>query len=376
MTLRIGVTCYATFGGSGIIATELGMALARRGHQVHFISSQLPWRLNPIGGGFAENVFFHEVETREYPLFEQSHYALALASKMVAVAERHALDLFHVHYAIPHSTAAVLARQILGPKAPKVVSTLHGTDITLVGSDPSFLPITRFSIEQSNAVSVPSAFLREATYQQLGIDRAHAIEVISNFVDTDTYQPTTEQRPLRVIHNSNFRPLKRVDQVIEVFAQVHKSARDRGRTVELVLIGDGPERSRVEQMVYSLGLTDAVRLVGKQLHFTDLLASARVFLLCSESESFGLGALEALSSGVPVVAFNVGGLSEVVKDGATGFLLPPADIGAAAGAVEKLLFDDPLREKMSLAARQDALQRFRTEPMVDRYEALFEKVLG
>ena len=193
--MRIGVTCYPTFGGSGIIATELGMALARRGHQVHFISSQLPWRLN----AFEENIFFHEVESREYPLFEQSQYVLALASKMVEVAEWHRLDLFHVHYAIPHSTAGVLARQILGARAPALISTLHGTDITLVGSDPSFLPITRFSIEQSTAVTVPSNFLREATYRQLGVAATLPIEVIANFVDTETYRPSGEPRPLRVI---------------------------------------------------------------------------------------------------------------------------------------------------------------------------------
>lgn len=370
--LRIGVTCYPTFGGSGIIATELGMALARRGHQIHFISSQLPWRLD----AFADNVFFHEVEARDYPLFEQSHYTLALASKMVAVAQWHQLDLFHVHYAIPHSTAGVLARQILGAGAPALVSTLHGTDITLVGSDPSFLPITRFSIEQSNAVSVPSSFLRDATYRQLGVSAATAIEVIPNFVDTDTYAPRVATLPLRLVHNSNFRPLKRVDQVIEVFARVHQTLAARGRAAELVLIGDGPERSRIEGMIHRFGLHGAVRLVGKQLHFADLLASARAFLLCSESESFGLAALEALSCGVPVVAFDVGGLSEVVRTGETGMLVAPGDLEASAEAVVQLLSDENLHARMSEAARADALQRFRREPIVDQYEAFFRRVVG
>lgn len=370
--LHIAVTCYPTFGGSGIIATELGMALARRGHQIHFISSQLPWRLD----AFADNVFFHEVEARDYPLFEQSHYALALASKMVAVAQRHALDLFHVHYAIPHSTAGVLARQILGANAPALVSTLHGTDITLVGSDPSFLPITRFSIEQSSAVSVPSAFLRDATYRQLGVSAATAIEVIPNFVDTDTYRPSTGPRPLRVVHNSNFRPLKRVDQVVEVFARVHQRAAARGQEVELVLIGDGPERSRVENMIHSFGLAGAVRLVGKQLYFSELLAGARAFLLCSESESFGLAALEALSCGVPVVAFDVGGLSEVVRHAETGMLMAPGDLDASADAIAQLLFDEPHQAKMAAAARADAVRRFAREPIVDQYEAYFRRVVG
>jgi N-acetyl-alpha-D-glucosaminyl L-malate synthase BshA len=365
--LRIGITCYPSFGGSGIIATELGIELGHRGHDVHFISSAPPQRLIPRG----EHVTFHEVTPPGYPLFKDNQYALALSSKMVEVSTQVKLDLLHVHYAIPHATAGYLAKQILGPRAPKLVTTLHGTDITVVGSDPSFLPVTRFSIEQSDGVTAPSRALRNATYEALGVARETEIEVISNFVDTELYRPREGAlRPL-IVHNSNFRALKRVEDVVRVFAEVRRT-----RPCELVLIGDGPERPKIEHLVDSLGLSRWVSFLGERLDFVDVLASARVFLLTSETESFGLAALEALSCGVPVVATNVGGLPEVVAEGECGFLAPLGDIASLSAAVGRLLDDDALHARMSAAARTRTERLFRLAPMVDRYEDYYRRVLA
>lgn len=376
--MRIGITCFPTFGGSGIIATEIGLALGRRGHEVHFICADVPRRYD----GLAERVYFHEVEARDYPLFDQSPYTLALTSKMVEVARQHRLELLHVHYAIPHAASAYLARQILasdpapGTRAPRIVTTLHGTDITIVGSDPSFLPITRFAIEQSDAVTVPSHDLRRATYERLGVAAATEIEVVPNFVDTDRFVPPprrapTPGRPRVLVHNSNFRPLKRVDDVVRIFG----AARQR-LPCQLVLIGDGPERPRVEALVHELGLAADVRFLGEQLHFVPFLQDADVFLLPSETESFGLAALEALSCGVPVVASRAGGLPEVISDGETGLLAPVGDVAAMAAAVVKIVSDDALQARMGAAARAAALARFRREPMIDRYEACYRRVLA
>lgn len=367
--LRIGITCFPTFGGSGIIATELGLALARRGHSVHVVSSETPWRLD----GYVENLFFHEVEAHEYPLFGHDNYVLALASKMVDVASRAGLDLLHVHYAIPHAAAGFLAREILGAGAPRLITTLHGTDITVVGQDRSFLPVTRFSIERSDAVTVPSRFLREATYEQLGVDRAVPIEVIPNFVDTELYRPADAPRrhPPVIVHTSNFRPVKRVDDVVRVFGIVRRS-----RECELVLIGDGPERSNVERLARELGVEGSVTFLGKQHAFVKVLQGARAFLLPSATESFGLAALEALSCGVPVVASRVGGLPEVVTEGENGFLAALGDTAGLADAVGCLIDDDALHARMSAQARALAVERFRATPMIDRYEAYYRKVLG
>ena len=366
--LRVGITCFPTFGGSGIIATELGLALARRGHTVHVVSSETPWRFD----GYVENLFFHEVESHEYPLFGHDNYVLALASKMVEVASRASLDLLHVHYAIPHAAAGFLAREILGKQGPRLVTTLHGTDITVVGQDRSFLPVTRFSIERSDAVTVPSRFLREATYEQLGVDRGVAIEVIPNFVDTEVYRPDGARhgRPV-IVHTSNFRPVKRVDDVVRVFSLLR-----RGRDCELVLIGDGPERSRVERLARDLGVDDSVTFLGKQHAFVKVLQGARVFVLPSATESFGLAALEALACGVPVVASRVGGLPEVVTEGENGFLAPLGDTAGLAEAIGRLLDDDALHARMSARARELAVERFRMAPMIDRYEAFYRRVLG
>jgi L-malate glycosyltransferase len=357
--VRLGITCFPTFGGSGIIATEIGLAMARRGHRVHFICAEMPWRFDQ----YVENVFFHEVEARDYPLFDQSPYTLALTSKMVEVAEWEKLDLLHVHYAIPHAASAYLARQILGPRAPRIVTTLHGTDITVVGNDPSFLPITRFATAESDGVTTPSEWLRRATLDNLGLDRA--VEVIPNFVDTRLFKPGRKPGgPRLLVHNSNFRPVKRVEDVVRVFAAVQQNC-------ELALIGDGPERSRLERLVHELGLADRVRFLGKQHRFVEVLQAADVFLLPSESESFGLAALEALSCGVPVVATRVGGVPEVISDGENGILAAVGDVAAMGDAVSRLLADDALYARMSSAARAAAEQKFAMEPMIDRWEAYY-----
>jgi L-malate glycosyltransferase len=363
--MNLAITCFPTFGGSGVIATEIGLAMARRGHRVHFVCAELPWRFDR----FADNVLFHEVETRDYPLFDQSPYTLALTSKLVEVATWEKLDVLHVHYAIPHAVSAYLARQILGSRAPKIVATLHGTDITVVGSDPSFLPVTRFAIESADAVTVPSKALRAETYDKLALSHSVPIEVIPNFVDCDVYSPGHEQRRPLIVHNSNFRPVKRVEDVVRVFAAV------RERTpCDLALIGDGPERSRAERLVHELGLQSNVRFLGKQRHFVEVLRQASVFLQPSAVESFGLAALEAMACGVPVVATRTGGVPEVVGDG--GLLAEVGDVPALAAAVEKLLIDESLREKMGAAARARAQSRFALPQMIDRWQACYAEVMA
>ena len=389
-SLRVGIVCYPTFGGSGVVATEIGVALAHRGHRVHFLSYEVPSHLDR----FVENVFFHEVAMREYPLFAESPYTLALASKIVEVCRYEGLDILHVHYAIPHATSAYLARQILGPEAPAIVTTLHGTDITLVGSDPSFLPITRFSIVQSDGVTTPSEYLRAATYQRLEVPQGRTIEVIPNFVDTERFSPGPRRNirdlcpglcpaekpglgkgeaghPPVLVHISNFRPLKRVDDVVRIFAKV----RERQPAV-LVLVGDGPERSRIEAQVRELGLHAHVAFVGKMLSFVELLQAADVFLLPSETESFGLAALEAQSCGVPVVASEVGGLPEVITDGETGYLAPVGDVATMTAHVLRILEDPTLHERLRQAARARALTHVRAAPAIDRYEAHSTQVLA
>jgi N-acetyl-alpha-D-glucosaminyl L-malate synthase BshA len=385
--LKIGITCYPTFGGSGIIATEIGLSLARRGHRVHFICSEIPFRFDH----FLENVFFHGVEVRDYPLFDQSPYALALASKMVEVSTYENLDLLHVHYAIPHAASAYLARQILGERAPRVVTTLHGTDITVVGSDRSLLPITRFSILESDGVTVPSQYLKGATYENLDVPKSMPIEVIPNFVDTDFFVPGSTKRwdhlrrlfgnsqgllgsngrPRVLIHNSNFRPLKRLEDIVQVFARVRSEV-----PAFLILIGDGPERSRIERMVRSMNLAKYVSFLGKQLNFLEVLQNSDVFLLPSETESFGLAALEALSCGIPVVGTRVGGMPEVVSEGEFGFLHPVGDVPSMAASVLRLLRDSALYDRMSKAARAKVEERWKQEPMISRYEDYYRRVLS
>jgi L-malate glycosyltransferase len=370
---RIGITSFATQGGSGIVATELGLALARRGDfEVHFISNALPVRLRH----FTPNVFFHEVEPASYPLFPHTPYSLTLASKMTEVARYHELDVLHVHYAIPHAASAFLAKQMLLPEPIGVITTLHGTDITLVGQQPSFFPLTRFVIDRSDAVTAVSDFLREETVQVFGVQRE--IEVIRNFVDTQVFVPRPDLRasnPLTIpgtpliLHASNFRKVKNLPGVIEVFARVRAQ-----RPCLLVLVGDGPERGPAEQHVRALGVEADVRFLGGQETMEELVAMADVLLLPSETESFGLVALEAMSCATPVVASRRGGLPEVVTDGETGFLREPDDLDGMA-AVVTMLLDDPVRaRRMGERGREIACERFCIRCVIDEYVELYDRV--
>jgi N-acetyl-alpha-D-glucosaminyl L-malate synthase BshA len=377
-TLNVGITCFPTFGGSGMVATEIGLAMADRGHRVHFIAKDLPVRLH----GTTRKVFFHEVTESSYPALQHSStYPIALASKMIEVAGYENLDVLHVHYAVPHATAAWMAREVLGDKAPRIITTLHGTDTTLVGTDPSYLPITRFSILRSDAVTTPSAFLRQATWDGFGIPDTFPIDVIFNFVDTERYAPVRNRDSLRtlfpdlrepepvLIHVSNFRAVKRITDVVAIFTEVH-----RQRPCRLVLVGDGPERSPAERRLRELGLEDRVAFLGKQNRFEELLAAADVFLLPSEQESFGLAALEALSCGIPVVASDIGGVPELVTHGETGLLAPVGDVQAMAGHVLSLVRDSTRWEAFSRQARAHVLKHFQREPAIDRYEALYRRL--
>ena len=372
--LRIGVACFSTFGGSGVIAAEVAGALARRGHAVHVFSDERPGRLAPDGHGLR----FHLVTPPAYPQLPHSLYTLALASKIVEVARTDGLDLVHAHYALPHAASAELARQVLaadGAGAPlRVVTTLHGTDITLVGRDPSYLPLTRFSILASDAVTVPSRWLAEATRRTLDLPRTFPLEVVPNFVDVDRFHPRrrpAEAKAGRVpvlIHVSNFRPLKRIGDVVEVFSRVRATGPARLR-----LVGDGPERMRAVRELTERGLRPDVELLGEQADLPAVLADADLFLLPSESESFGLAALEALASGVPVVASDVGGLPEVVADGEVGYLRPVGDVAGMAAAVRGLLDDPALRQRMAAAARARAETAFRAEPAIEGYLELYRR---
>ncbi len=378
--LNIGITCYPTYGGSGVIATELGMAMAKRGHRVHFIAYDIPRRLDR----YLENVFFHEVEVRDNPVFLHPPYLIPLTSTMVDVASQEKLDLFHVHYAVPHATSAFLAKQILGERAPKILTTLHGTDITLVGHDRSYLPVARFSILASDSVTVPSAFLREATYEKLSIPTDFPISVLPNFVDTEVFRPHCPEDPTRVrpplphcaanekvlIHVSNFRPVKQVDQVVKVFHLVRQKIPSH-----LILVGDGPERSHVEQLVRELGLKDKICFLGKQDSVAEILQRAHLFLLPSRNESFGLAALEALSCGVPVVASRVEGLPEVIRDGKDGYLCDPNSTEQMAERCVQLLSSDSLYREISLSARARAVESFGKDAIAARFEAHYSSMI-
>lgn len=372
--LRIGVTCYPSTGGSGIIATEIGLQLSRRGHDVHFICHDVPARLGP----HLHEVEFHRVAVRDYPLHHMGPYPLALASKMADVSAAADLDLLHVHYAVPHATSALLARQILaqlGQPPPRVVTTLHGTDVTLVGSDPSLQPVIRMSLMACDALTAPSAYLQKAAYDHLLLPEHVPIEVIPNFVDTDHFRPAPPltrrfgDAPV-LIHSSNFRALKRIEDAVQVLWDVRAEL-----PAVLVLVGDGPERPRVEALVRELGLSEAVIFLGMRLDFVDALQHSDVFLLPSATEGFGLAALEALSCGVPVVASRVGGVPEVVLDGETGYLCAPGDVSAMTAAVLHLLRSPALHRRMSAAARALVERVYQREPLVRRYEDLYLRVL-
>lgn len=371
--LRIGVACFSSFGGSGVVATEIGMELGRRGHRVCFLSDKRPARLDPS----AVNVSFHAVEPFAYPLLAERSYALALSATMVHVARAEGLDLFHLHYAVPHAAAALLARAVLGAAAPKVITTLHGTDVSVVGADPHFQALVRTVVAASDALTAPSRWLAEAAHTHLGLPRERVVDVIPNFVDTTHFAPPPtakhKDRTPVLIHVSNFRPLKRVDDVVRIFAAVRVQVPAR-----LHLVGDGPERARIEALVSSLGLADHVRFLGEPAEpaqLSRLLQASDVFLLPSQSESFGLAALEAMACGVPVVASDLGGLPEVIVDGVTGFLAPTGDVERMATVTRRLLTDDTLHERMAKAARELAQERFSLQPAVDRYEALYRRTL-
>ena len=372
--MKIGITCYPTYGGSGVVATELGMELAARGHEVHFISYAMPTRLNPSN----DRIYFHEVEVTSYPLFDHPPYTLALAVKMAEVAESACLDLLHVHYAIPHSVSALLARSMMAPRHLPFITTLHGTDITLVGSDRSYLPITRFSIEQSDGVTAISNYLRDQTIKEFDIKRP--IEVIRNFVNCDLYCCPSDKRrrgewaphnePI-LMHLSNFRPVKRVTDVVEIFALVRQKM-----AAKLVLIGDGPDRGAAEHLVRRKKLGSDVFFLGKQDRVYELLGLADLFLLPSDLESFGLAALEAMSCEVPVIATDVGGVPEVVTSGVDGYLVEPRNVAAAAKFAVQILSRADRGKEMGKQARIDARKKFCSNDVIPLYEAYYQKVLA
>ncbi len=371
--MKIGITCYPTYGGSGAVATELGIALASRGHEVHFITYQQPFRLP----SFLPRIYFHEVDVGRYPLFEYPPYDLALAVRMHEVVKTHGLDLLHVHYAIPHATSAWIAREMLRETGSdvKVITTLHGTDITIVGQDPSFHPITKFSIEKSDRITAVSQFLRQETFHAFGCT-ACDVKVIYNFIDPAIYDRAIYPPILReqlngerrvLMHVSNFRPVKRVVDIIRVFARVCQTLPS-----VLVMVGDGPDRVAAETEARALGVDRDVHFLGKIDAVAPLLAGADLFLLPSQSESFGLSALEALASGAPVVGSRTGGLVEVVKEGVTGALCDVGDVDAMAAASLEILSDRERWKTMSDAAALDARARFSRDDIVRQYELLYE----
>jgi len=378
--MRIGITCYPTYGGSGVVATELGIELANRGHDIHFISYSQPIRLTEPH----PHIHFHEVEVSQYPLFEYPPYDLALATRMAEVAEIYDLDLLHVHYAIPHSVSAMLARQMLchdhtrKPRRLPYVTTLHGTDITLVGLDRSYLPITRFSIEQSDGVTSISEDLKRSTIESFEISKP--IHVIHNFVNCDLYlrDSAAEDRRLEfalpeerlLVHLSNFRPVKRVTDVVEIFDRVQKKIPAR-----LMMIGDGPDRRAAERLACERGIHKKIHFMGKQDMVHEKLAMADVMLLPSEMESFGLAALEAMACEVVPVASRVGGVPELITDHVDGFLAPVGDVERMAACALEVLTDDALLAKMRRAARETAQSRFCTTKIIPKYEELYRGLL-
>ncbi|HEY3826986.1 MAG TPA: N-acetyl-alpha-D-glucosaminyl L-malate synthase BshA [Bryobacteraceae bacterium] len=376
--MRIGITCYPTYGGSGIVATELGLELANRGHDVHFITYSNPIRLDPT----IPRIHYHEVEVSNYPLFQYPPYCLALASRMADVAQSYQLDLLHVHYAIPHSISALLARQMTAAFQEKArrlpfITTLHGSDVTLVGVDSSYFNITKFSIEQSDGITAISEDLRRDTVEIFGVK--NEIRVIYNFVNCETYKPNPDRQGVEqfapngeklLIHLSNFRPVKRVLDCIRIFAEVRKHA-----NVRLLMAGDGPERGPAEHLAWTLGVKDHVLFLGKQDHVERLIRLAHVILMPSEMESFGLAALEAMACGVTPVATRVGGVPELITDGVDGFLEEVGDIPRLAARAAELVNNPALHATMAAAARRTASTRFCTDKIIPQYEDYYKQVL-
>jgi N-acetyl-alpha-D-glucosaminyl L-malate synthase BshA len=372
--VNIGITCYPTVGGSGAVAAELGKQLARRGHSVHFVSYRLPFRLDE----FQENVRYHEIDLTTYSLFEFPPHDLALAAKMAEVAREQKLDLFHVHYAIPHAITGILAQQMLGAKPPKLVTTLHGTDVTLVGQDRTFFEITKWGIERSDGVTAVSEFLKKMTLDEFEITKP--IAVIPNFVDLSAFGRKRGHRDRAtfappgtkvLLHVSNFRPVKRPLDVVRIHDRVLREL-----PAVLLMVGEGPERASAQALARRLGIADSVRFLGRQDRIEELTGMADVFLLPSELESFGLSALEAMACGVPVVGSDAGGLPEVVKHSETGFLLPVGDIEGMAARTIEILKDEQHWQSLSAAARRRAASLFGAERVVGEYERFYERVLA
>jgi L-malate glycosyltransferase len=371
--MKIGICCYPSHGGSGVVATELGKHLANRGHEVAFISYSAPLRLNEL----PPRVSFHEVEIEQYPLLKHFPYTLALASKLAEVAEAKELDVLHAHYAIPFGAAALLAKQIVTSRDLKVALTLHGTDITLVGNNASFKPVTKMTIENADAVTVVSRFLKEETIRQFSIQRE--LTIINNFIDPERHEldpcpcipQCSENSQKTIMHISNFRPVKRIRDVIAIFAKIAQAIDSR-----LILVGDGPDAIVAREMSQELGILDRIRFVGIVDRVAPLLARADLFLLPSSTESFGLVALEAMASGVPVIASDVGGIPEVVEHGRTGFLAPVGDVDAMATHAIELLKDESRHHQFGMEAKEQARLRFDYRLIVPQYEAMYESALN
>ena len=372
MSLRIGISCYPTYGGSGVVATELGKKLARMGNEVHFITYEVPSRLRH----FTENIFFHNVDVMPYPLFTYPPYSVALANKIAEVAKYANLDIIHAHYAMPHAISAYLAKQMLEPTDLKIVTTLHGTDITLVGKDPSYLPITKFSIEKSDAITAVSHWLKDETINTFRIE--NKINVIHNFIDHNRFSPKcdcTLRKRLApegqkiLMHISNFRAVKRTEDLIDIFSVVRKKGK-----VKLILVGDGPERPKLEMRCRQISACNDIVFMGKTSAIEELLPVADTLLLPSSSESFGLAALEAMSCAVPVVASNAGGIPEVVTHGEDGYLFDIGDTDAMGEAAADIIFNDEKRYSMGIKARQTAVERFDIENIIQQYLQLYKNL--
>lgn len=368
--MKIGITCYPSEGGSGVVATELGKQLARRGHEIHFITSSIPVRLRR----FEKNICFHEVRPEDYPVFHYPPYSLSLAAKMAEVVKAYDLDVLHTHYAMPHAASAYLAKQMLGDRGVKTVTTLHGTDITLVGQAPSFFAVTKFSIEESDCVTSVSQWLKHETQRIFKPD--HHIHVIPNFVDVETFRPRDVEARRKelaspdekvVLHISNFRPVKNLSAVVKTFVRVRQQIGAR-----LLLVGDGPERLRVERMVEKLGIAPCVSFLGSQAYIEDILPLADAFLLPSFHESFGLVILEAMAAGVPVVATNVGGPPEVVVEGESGFLRAPEDIDGMVEALMRVFGDNDMARAMGESGIRRAKEKFHVDRIVPEYERVYK----
>jgi N-acetyl-alpha-D-glucosaminyl L-malate synthase BshA len=383
--LSVGIVCFPSLGGSGIVAAELAVGLSLRGHRVHIITSAPPSRTLPP----LERLFLHEVSAPGHPAIQDAPYALALAAKLVEIAEGHGLDIVHVHYALPHAASAYLARQVLGRAAPRIVTTLHGTDVTRIGSDPSYRSITRFTVTRSDGVTVPSEFLKSEAYRRLGVPADVPIEVIPNFVDVDHFTPAERRARAHfdalfdaaggdpadrgapvLFHVSSFRPVKRVTDLVETLARVRRRARAR-----LMLVGDGPDREPLMARARELDVARSVRLVGTHAEFVDDLRHADAFLLSSETESFGVAALEAMSCGVPVCAYRVGGLPEVVTPD-VGRLVEPRNVDALAAAALEIVSDEARRDALGRAARARAAAFFHRDHAIDRYEDHYRRAIA